>query len=248
MDARAIAYETVAEAIGRHHRDDAVLPKTGGPAGNARLTAWTGLLLLALSLAELVTLLDVRGLLSWHIAIGVLLIPPALLKTATTSWRIVRYYAGNQPYRVAGPPPLVLRVLGPLVIASTLAVLGSGLALILIGTAASERSLVNLPGLGLSVLMIHKVTFVVWAVCTGLHTLGRLVPAVQLTMARLTPGRPTTTRPAVPGRLRRGGVLGAALVAATVGALVILSLSATGAWRAQPHHAGRHDRQITSTR
>jgi hypothetical protein len=239
MDVRAIAHETVAEAIGRHHRDDAVLPKTGGPAGNARLTAWTGLLLLALFLAELVTLLDVRGLLSWHIAIGVVLIPPALLKTGTTGWRIVRYYAGNEPYRAAGPPPLVLRVLGPLVIASTLAVLGSGLALIFLGTAASERSLVNLPGLGLSMLMIHKATFVIWAVCTGLHTLGRLVPAVQLTIVRRT----------VPGGIRRGSALATVLAVATLSALVILSLAATGAWRTQPHRPGRHDRgQITSTR
>lgn len=87
--------DVVSEAFGQSSRPDPVLPGTGGPAGNAHLTAWTGLVLLALSLAELVTLLDVQGLISWHVVIGTLLIPPALLKTGSTGWRIVRYYRGH---------------------------------------------------------------------------------------------------------------------------------------------------------
>ena len=134
-DAGAEALET---AIGRGHRTDPVLPRSGGPAGNASLTAWTGLVLLVLFLAELVTLLDVRGLISWHVALGALLVPPALLKTATTGWRIARYYAGSAAYRTAGPPPLALRLLGPLVVLSTLAVLGSGVALVLVGETSSR--------------------------------------------------------------------------------------------------------------
>ncbi len=121
---------------------------TGGPAGNARLTAWTGLVLLVLLLAELVTLLDVRGLITWHVAVGVLLIPPALLKTGSTGWRIIRYYTGSRPYRHAGPPPLLLRVLGPLVVLFTLAVLGSGVALILAPRGATPA--------GVDVLFLHK--------------------------------------------------------------------------------------------
>src|SRR5689334_6912276 len=131
------------QAIGRQHRRDPVLPRTGGPAGNARLTAWTGLVLLALFLAELVTLLDVHGLMSWHVTIGALLIPPALLKTGSTGWRIVRYYRGNDAYRAAGPPPLLLRVLGPLVVFSTLAVLGTGIWLIVVGPDRSRSDLIG---------------------------------------------------------------------------------------------------------
>lgn len=86
--------DVVQAAAGRTHRADAVLPGTGGPAGNAQLTAWLGLVLLALFLAQLVTLLDVRGLISWHLAIGLLLVPPALVKMATTGWRMARYYTG----------------------------------------------------------------------------------------------------------------------------------------------------------
>ena len=83
--------DVIADAVGHSHRDDAILPRTGGPAGNAVLTAWTGLVLLGLSLAELVTLLSVHRLIGWHIVIGTLLVPPALLKTVSVGWRVVWY-------------------------------------------------------------------------------------------------------------------------------------------------------------
>lgn len=231
MDLRALTHDLLAQATGRAHRPDAALAGGGGPAGNARLTAWTGLVLLVLFAAELVTLLDVRGLISWHFAIGVLLIPPALVKTGSTGWRIVRYYTGHRAYRAAGPPPLVLRLLGPVVVASTLAVLGTGLALVFVGPDASRRPLFA----GLDPVMLHKATFVVWAVATGAHTLARAVPALQLTVLR----RPVP--PAVPGRLRRGAVLLATMVVAVVAAAVVLAGS--GAWRSQPrefHPPGRY--------
>src|SRR3954453_21200819 len=103
--------ETVSVALGQEHRRDPVLAGTGGPGGNAVLTAWTGLVLLVLGVAELLTLIDIRGLISWHVAVGALLVPPALVKIATTGWRIVRYYGGSRTYAEAGPPPLPLRLL-----------------------------------------------------------------------------------------------------------------------------------------
>jgi len=50
--------------------------------------------LLVASVAELLTLVNVNGLLSWHVAIGALLVPPALMKTTSTGWRTARYYTG----------------------------------------------------------------------------------------------------------------------------------------------------------
>src|SRR3954470_16344669 len=178
---RAEAEDVLAEAVGRGSRHDPVLPGSGGPAGNARLTAWTGIVLLVLFLAELVTLLDVRGLISWHVALGVLLIPPALLKTASTGWRILRYYTGSRPYREAGPPPLFLRVLGPLVVAATLALLGSGIVLIALGEDRSRTSVL----LGVTWVDLHQAMFVVFAVVAGLHVLARLVPALALTTRKV---------------------------------------------------------------
>jgi len=211
----------VAEATGKERREDPVLPRTGGPAGNAVLTAWTGLVLLVLSVAELLTLFNVRGLLSWHVAIGALLIPPALMKTATTGWRILRYYVGDASYQAAGPPPMALRLLGPLVVASTLGLLGSGVLLVLLGNDTSQRSFMSFLGFGLSWVAVHKGFFVVWGAATGLHLLGRIVPALMLTVS----GSP---RLHVPGGSARSVLIGAAAAIAVV--LAVLLVRTEGTW------------------
>jgi hypothetical protein len=211
--------ETVDSALGKLHRDDPVLPRTGGPAGNAQLTALIGLVLLVLFLAELVTLIDMHGLISWHIAIGVALVPPSLAKTATTGWRIVRYYAGVRPYRQAGPPPLLLRLLGPLVVGGTLAVLGSGLALIPLGPDAGRRTLFAALGQQVSPLTIHQASFIVWAVATGLHVLARAVPAFGI----VTTSGPNGRRPG--GTATRGVILLTTLAVAAVAAAILLASS-----------------------
>src|SRR3954467_2234790 len=156
MDLQRLGTELADEAAGRSQRQDGVLPRTGGPAGNARLTAWTGVILFVLFIAELVTLLDVRGLISWHVALGVLLVPPALLKTASTGWRFLRYYTRGRPYVQAGPPILPLRVLGPFVIVTTLGLLGSGLTLIALGEQRSREDGVA----GFSWANIHQGFFI----------------------------------------------------------------------------------------
>ena len=229
MDIRSLTEPVVAEAIGRTHRHDEALPG-GGPAGNARLTAWVGLVLLVLFAAELFTLLDVRGLVSWHVAVGIALIPPALVKTGTTGWRIVRYYTGNRPYRRSGPPPVLLRVLGPLVVLTTLAVLATGVLLIVIGSSGGRQTLATVAGHTLDLTFLHKAAFVLWIGATGLHVLARLVPAMQLTMVRLTSPRPAG---AVPGRYRRGGVIVVTLVAAAIAAVVTVAAVDLSAWHAR---------------
>jgi hypothetical protein len=213
--------EVVAEATGRRHRRDAALPRTGGPAGNAQLTAWTGLLLLVLFLAELVTLLNVGSMVSWHIAIGAALIPPALLKTATTGWRMIRYYTGSKHYKAAGPPPLLLRLLGPLVVLSTLALLGTGVLLGLIGADRAFRPLVTVLGFSVSPLTLHQASFAVWAGATGLHVLARLVPALRT-------ARPSNAGGATPHgrRLRTVALVGVTSLAAVASA-TLLSLASS---------------------
>jgi len=72
---------------------------------NARLTAMVGVVLLVLFTAEVVTvILGAKQVLSTHAAIGYLLIPVVLLKVASTSWRIIRYYRRDADYRRHGPP------------------------------------------------------------------------------------------------------------------------------------------------
>lgn len=218
----AVLADTLQTAAGRGHRVDPVVAGAGGPAGNARLTAWTGLVLLALSIAELITLIDVTGLISWHIAIGTLLIPPALLKTASTGWRIARYYRHDPLYRRAGPPPMILRILGPAVVAATLALLASGLVLILLGRHDSSTVLISAFGQRVDWITLHKGLFLVWAAATGTHVLARLVPALQLTLITRLGG------PTVDGTMRRTAVLAATLALAVL--VSVLVLSASSSW------------------
>ncbi len=207
-------FDAVAAGLGRIRREDAVQRPFGGPRGNARLTAWTGLLLFVLFAAEGVTILSVRGLLTWHIAIGAILIPIALLKTASTSWRILLYYTGSRTYVQAGPPPLLLRLLGPFVILTTLAVLGTGVMLIVVGP--TDRG-----GIWLA---LHKVTFVLWFAVMAAHVLTRLLPAL------LTVREGTRSRQRVPGWQGRAVALIGSVALGVVLALVLVR--ADGAWAA----------------
>lgn len=226
MKLRQMATDTVNEAVGRSHRADPVVGDAGGPAGNARLTAWIGAVLLVLFAVEGVTVLDIRGLITWHVIVGIVLIPPALVKTASTGWRIVRYYTGSRPYRQAGPPPMLLRMLGPLVVVATLAVLASGTALVVIGPAASRHPLLGTAGRAVDAVLIHKATFVVWFGVTALHVVGRLVPALRLTL-------PSTAR-AVPGRFWRASVIVLTMAAAVAAAVIVLA--AVAPWQFQGGH------------
>src|SRR5215470_3587314 len=61
---------------------------------NARLTSGTAVVLLVPLAAEGITILRIRGLISVHVFIGMLLVPPVLVKTCSTVYRFARYYLG----------------------------------------------------------------------------------------------------------------------------------------------------------
>ncbi len=216
------AREVVDEAVGRTTRPDPSTGRTGGPAGNATLTAWTGLLLLAMFLVELATLLNVHGLISWHIVVGTLLVPFALLKTASTFWRIVRYYTGHRSYRVGGPPPMALRLLGPLVVLSTLGVLGTGLALVPLGPDAGRQPFLTVLGFAVDPLTLHQGFFLLFLAATGLHVLGRMVPAARLAAGKVHESSPR-------GRVVRAAIL--LLTTATAVVTAMLVLGASSSWQ-----------------
>jgi hypothetical protein len=109
-----------------------------------------------------VTLLSLRAMLSWHIFVGVLVIPVVALKLGSTGYRFFRYYTRRPDYVRAGPPHPLLRLLGPVVVLTTVALLATGIALIVVG-----------PGGGL-MLALHKASFVVWLAALGAHELGHL--------------------------------------------------------------------------
>lgn len=187
----------------------------GGTAGNERLTALTGIVLTVLLAVIGVTLLRLRTLISVHLFVGLLLIPPVLLKIASTGYRFARYYTSNRVYRERGAPPLLLRASAPIVVLSTLGVFSTGVALLFVGPHSAGL----LRGL-------HKASFIVWAAFFALHVLGHLPDLPRALLARSSTG--LRYRQYEPGGIGRGISLAAALVGGIV--LAILLIPHFGAW------------------
>jgi hypothetical protein len=182
----------------------------GGTAGNEQLTAVTGLLLIVLLAVLGVTILRIRQLIWLHLFLGLLLLGPVLLKMASTGYRFFRYYTKDRIYVAKGPPEVGMRLLGPVVVLSTVVVFISGIVLMFLGPA--HRGLT---------LLIHKVSFIVWLAATALHVLGHLpglggslraVPMVDAT-SDLRNGSGTVGRWIVlAGALVGGAVLAVAMI------------------------------------
>jgi hypothetical protein len=136
----------------------------GGTDGNEQLTAVTAVILLVLFAVLGITILRIGQLLWLHLFLGVLLVGPVALKLGSTGYRFVRYYTANPAYLRKGPPHPLMRMLGPLVILSTLAVFFTGLLLLIDG-----------PGAPSMVRLLHKLSFFGWLVVVGVHVLGHLI-------------------------------------------------------------------------
>ena len=62
-----------------------------------------------------------------HVFVGMLLIPPVLLKLGATGYRFMRYYQRRRGYTEKGPPTPFMRFLvAPALVLSTVGVLGTG--------------------------------------------------------------------------------------------------------------------------
>ena len=183
-----------------------------GSAGNEHLTAVTAAALLLLLAIEGATVLRIQSLLTVHAFVGMLLIPVVAMKLASTGWRMLRYYRGDPDYIRRGPPHVLLRMLvAPVVILSTLVLFGTGVALL-----ALDETSGTLVGL-------HKASFVVWVVATGIHVLARVVN--------------------LPGLLRQripGAALRLALVASAVTAGCLLAIVTLPAADHLQDHASAH--------
>ena len=108
-------------------------PELDGAEGNERLTAMTGAVLLIGLAVECYTILRIGRLLTLHVFLGMLLLGPVVLKAGSVLYRFVRYYTGSEPYRRKGPPALLLRVIGPIIMLLTACVFGSGIMLAVTG-------------------------------------------------------------------------------------------------------------------
>jgi hypothetical protein len=188
-----------------------------GVEANARLTGATGLLLLVMLAAEGATVVSVRPLLAWHVALGLALIPPVVLKFGSTFWRFAHYYLGDARYRRAGPPVPFLRVLGPAVIASTFALLGTGVVAWVAGPDSAGPW-----------LFLHRASFVVWFGLMTLHVLAHTLRATRLARADVVrdPGTPR-------GAGVRQGTVALSLVAGI--AVAVATRGAVSGWTGFAH-------------
>ncbi|HEU5271901.1 MAG TPA: hypothetical protein VFU36_18410 [Jatrophihabitans sp.] len=199
---------------------------TDGAEGNSRLTAVTGTLLVALLAVEGVTVLDVRGLITLHVYLGVLLVGPVLLKCASTLYRFLRYYTGAGPYVEKGPPHVILRVLGPVVVLTSLAVLGTGIGLIYTGPAHRQP-----------LLTLHQASFIVWFGVTAIHVLGHALEAGSTTWRELR-----DARRAPAARRRHWRVLAIALSLVGGVGLATAMLPSAHSWTSHRYDRIEHER------
>jgi hypothetical protein len=185
--------------------------------GNARLTGSVGAVIFLLLAAEGVTVPSVQSLISPHVFIGMLLVPLVALKTGTTMYRFWRYYTGDAVYVRKGPPPVILRILGPAVVVLTIAVLATGIGAIAAGPSNGW------------ILTAHKASFILWFGAMAVHVLGHILETPALAFADWR----RRTRAEAPGASTRIAVLALTIAIGLV--LAVASLGWLDAWR----HSGR---------
>lgn len=134
----------------------------GGIDGNAALTRAAAAVLVVLLLTEGVTIIDLGGLRTPHMFVGLVLIPPVLVKLGSTGYRFARYYLGASAYRDKGPPLMALRVMAPVLVVTTIGIFVTGVALLVVGHRSDL------------LVEVHKVFFIVWGVVFGVHVLAHL--------------------------------------------------------------------------
>ena len=185
---------------------------------NARLTSLTGAVLLVLLFLEGVTVLQVGTLIVPHIVIGTLLLAPVAFKLGTTGWKIVRYYARSPEYVRAGPPPMVRRLLAPVVMVTTVGLLGTGVALMLLGPSSTGQ-----------LSFLHKAFFVLWFLAMALHVLIHALRSLRSVLAEYG----ARAGDALPGRAGRLLALAGMLVVGAV--LAVWATGFTAPWTALFH-------------
>jgi len=184
-----------------------------GVEANERLTASTALVLLILLAVEGATVLQVRSLLTLHVFVGMLLIPPVLVKLSSTLWRFAKYYVGSDEYRRKGPPPAALRVLGPFVALLTIVLFASGVLLIVGPTSMRSQF-----------LLLHKASFFLWFAAMTIHVLGHFGEIMRTSTKDWT----SRTRRAVAGSKIRNLALSVSLVVGLV--LAFVTIPHVGSW------------------
>jgi uncharacterized membrane protein len=140
------------------------------------------MVLIPLLSLEMLTGVQFGGLWWTHYFIGFLLIPPVLLKMGSTGYRAARYYLRTRVYRDAGPPDLLGRVLGPLLVADVVVLFVSGVVMWAISSRDNAWS------------TLHTDGAVLFAGLIGVHLLLYLPAAAHQTGGELHAARAPADR------------------------------------------------------
>lgn len=160
-------------------RGRSLLHLDGGVIANERLTAMAGALLFVLLAALAMTTLSMPGFLPEHYIVGLLLVPPVVLKLVATGYRFARYYMRSVAYRLAGPPPVLMRlVVAPVLVASTFVVFASGIELWLFGLRY-----------GSGWMTAHTLSAVVFMLAAAGHVLWHMRRSAQVTAEEIVPAQ-----------------------------------------------------------
>jgi hypothetical protein len=192
-------------------------------AANSRLTAMSAIVLSALFCIQTTTVvLGVKSVLTLHVVIGLLLVPPLLVKIGSVSWRFIKYYRGDPAFRKKGPPKPAMRLLGPLLLFTTVVLLVSGVTLLLAPSS-----------FGGSIRRIHGGSFYIWLLLVLVH-----VVAHAKDIRRVAPRDWVhRSRKAVPGALVRQMVVLGSLAVGLVLALTLVSHVGTYRHEVRQAHA-----------
>jgi hypothetical protein len=194
-----------------------------GVEGNARLTALVGAVLLVALAVEGVTVLGVREMLALHVFVGLFVIPVTCLKLATTGYRFFHYYRGTSAYRQKGPPHPILRIAAPLVVIATVVLLGTGVAMLIVGPDRSDMW-----------ITVHQGSFIAWFALTTVHVLGHALETWRLTTDEMR------ASPPVPRRTTRVALVTISLIVGLAIGIASLSFAGdwAGDWKNRPPHDG----------
>ena len=175
----------------------------------------TGAVLLILLAIECYTILRIGRLLTWHVFLGMLLLGPVTLKSGSVIYRFARYYTKSAPYRRQGPPALLLRLIGPVIVLLTACVFGSGVMLAVTGPSYGY-------GGPSGWLVVHRISFFAWLFFIAIHVVTYVPRLPRLLAAE-------ARRTCLGGR----GTRLALLIGSLLGGLVIalLTVHLAGPWQ-----------------
>jgi hypothetical protein len=172
----------------------------------------TGAVLLILLAVECYTILRIGRLLTLHVFLGMLLLGPVTLKAGSVLYRFFRYYTGSAPYRRKGPPALLPRLIGPIIMLLTACVFGSGIMAAIVGPSFGPAS---------GWLFVHRISFIAWLFFIAIHLIA-YVPRLPRLLA-------TEARGVLGDRRTRLALLIASLLGGLL--IAILTVHLAGRWQ-----------------